>query len=62
MALEQANGFISYDTLPINLPTLPPDCKVVKIDDNGIAWQYKDQINFIQNQDVHVLNKEMADV
>ena len=62
IALEQANGFTSYDTLPINLPTLPPDCKVVKIDDDGIAWQYKDQINFTQNQDVHVLNKEMSDV
>ena len=53
---------ISYDTLPISLPTLPPDCKVIKIDNEGIAWQYNDQINFTRDQDVHVLNKEVANV
>ena len=62
IALQQANGMISYDTLPISLATLPPDCKVLKIDDEGIAWQYNDQINYTQDQDVHVLNKEVANV
>jgi hypothetical protein len=62
IALEQANGMISYDTLPITLPTLPPDCKVLKIDQQGIAWQYNDQINYTRDQDVHVLNKEVANV
>ena len=62
IALQQANGMISYDTLPISLATLPPDCKVLKIDDEGIAWQYNDQINQTQDQDVHVLNKEVANV
>ena len=60
IALEQANGFISYDTLPIKLHTLPPDCKVIGIQDDGIAWHYNDQINYIKDQDVHVLNKEVA--
>ena len=62
IALEQANGMISYDTLPIKLPTLPPDCSVLQMDDEGIAWQYNDQINYTRNQDVHVLNKEVANV
>jgi len=62
MALEQANGFISYDTLPIQLPTLPPDSKIVKFTDKGIAWQYKDEIMYTENQDVHVLNKEVVNV
>ena len=62
IALEQANGMITYDTLPITLPTLPPDCKVLKMDDEGIAWQYNDQINYTKDQDVHVLNKEVANV
>jgi len=62
IALEQANGFITYDTLPISLPTLPPDCAVVQINDTGIAWRYHDQINYTIDQDVHVLNKELADV
>ena len=62
IALEQANGFINYDTLPIRLATLPPDCKIVKFTDTGVAWQYKDNINYTENQDVHVLNKELVNV
>ena len=62
IALQQLNGFVNYDTLPIALSTLPPDCKVVKMTDDGIAWSYNDQINFIEHHDVHVLNKEVADV
>ena len=62
IALEQANGFTGYDTLPIRLSTLPPDCKIVKLTDTGVVWQYDDQINYIENQDVHVLNKEAVDV
>jgi hypothetical protein len=30
--------------------------------DNGIAWQYNDRIDYIENQDVHILNKEIANV
>ncbi len=62
IALQQLNGFTSYNTLPIQLATLPQDCKVVKMTDSVIAWEYKDQINFVVNQDVHVLNKEVANV
>tara|TARA_R110001592_G_C13094224_1_gene743672 strand:- start:685 stop:1434 length:750 start_codon:yes stop_codon:yes gene_type:complete len=62
VALEQVNGFINYDTLPIRLPTLPPDCKILKFTDTGVAWQYGDQINYTEGQDVHVLNKELVDV
>ena len=62
IALEQANGFMGYDTLPIRLATLPQDCKVIKIGDTGLAWQQGDQINYVQDQDVHVLNKEVANV
>ena len=62
IALEQANGLIRYDTLPIHLPTLPPDCAVIKFDDNGLAWRCNDQINHIKEQDVHVLNKDFANV
>tara|TARA_Y100001972_G_scaffold45407_1_gene56086 strand:+ start:3784 stop:4533 length:750 start_codon:yes stop_codon:yes gene_type:complete len=62
IALQQANGFLDYDTIPLRLATLPPDCKVVKYGDNGIAWQFKDQINYATDQDVHVLNKEIPNV
>ncbi len=62
MALQQINGFVGYDKLPYALPTLPPDCEVVEITDEGLAWRYKDQISYVEHQDVHVLNKEIANV
>jgi len=62
IALQQANGFVDYDTFPLSLPTLPPDCEVIKLNDTGVAWRYQDQINYTTDQDVHVLNKEFANV
>ena len=62
IALQQANGFATYDTMPLSIATLPPGCKVIEMTDTGIAWQYSDQINYTEHQDVHVLNKELADV
>ena len=62
MALEQVNGFINYDTIPMRLATLPPFCKVVEFTEKGIAWKYDDQINYTVDQDVHVLDKEVANV
>ena len=62
IALQQANGFVDYDTFELRLPTLPPDCKILKVDEMGLAWHYQDQINYTTDQDVHVLNKELANV
>ena len=62
IALQQLNGFVGYDKFPFALSTLPPDCEIVKMTDDGIAWRYNDQINWTEQQDVHVLNKEIADV
>lgn len=62
IALQQLNGFMDYDVFPFALSTLPPDCKVIGINDNAVAWQYQDQISYIENQDLHVMNKEVADV
>ena len=64
MALQQINGFTRIRQLAISLlPTLPPDCEVVKITDNGLAWKYgRSDINYVEDQDVHVLNKEMSNV
>jgi len=59
IALQHANGFMTYDTMPISLPTLPPDCKVLEIGDRGLSWKYDDQVMFTEDQDVHVLNKEI---
>lgn len=60
IALQQLNGFMGYDKFPFALSTLPPDCEIVRMTDEGIAWKHTDQINWIKKQDVHVLNKEIA--
>ena len=62
IALQQANGFATYDTMPLSIATLPPRCRVIKMTNTGIAWQYDDHINYTEHQDVHVLNKELVDV
>ena len=62
MALQQINGFVGYEKIPFALATLPPDCEVVEMTNEGIAWKYNDQISCVQNQDVHVLNKEIFNV
>ena len=62
MALQQINGFVGYPKMPFALATLPPDCQVVKITDEGLSWKYKDQISYVEGQDVHVLNKGVANV
>jgi len=62
MALQQVNGFMGYEKMPFALPTLPRDCEIIEMTDNGLAWRYKDQISFVKDQDVHVLNKEIANV
>jgi hypothetical protein len=62
IALQQINGFLDYDVMPMKLPTLTPQCKILKINDRGVTWQYDDKILYTVDQDVHVLNKEVADV
>ena len=62
IALQQLNGFQDYNVFPFALSTLPPDCDILGVEHNGIVWKCQDQINFIENQDVHILNKEFKNV
>ncbi len=62
IALQQLNGFVDYDTLPFKISTLPPDCNIKEMTDNAICWQYNGMIDMIENEDVHVLNKEITNV
>jgi len=62
MALQQINGFIGYEKLPFALPTLPRNCKILTMTNTGITWKDHNTIGYVENQDVHVLNKELFDV
>ena len=62
IALQQLNGFTGYNVFPFALATLPPDCEVIKLDNNTLSWKCHDTVNFVQECDVHVLNKESISV
>ena len=62
IAVNQVNGHIQQKFLPGKLPTLPGLAKVLEINDTGIAFKYDDKINYVENQDVHILDKEIANV
>ena len=44
------------------LPTLPGVAKVLQITDTSVVFKYDNKISYIENQDVHILDKEIANV
>jgi len=62
IALQQVNGFVDYEVLPMKLHTLMPQCEILKIDDSGLVWRHDNKVMYTVDQDVHVLNKEVANV
>ena len=59
IALQQLKGFIGYDKFPFALSTLPPDCEILELGDSGVKWKLNGQVNQLEAQDVHVLNKDI---
>ena len=62
VAVNQVNGHTQQKFLPGKLPTLPGIARVLEITNTGIVFKYDDKINYIENQDVHILDKEIANV
>ena len=62
IAVNQVNGHIQQKFLPGKLPTLPGIAKVLEINDTGVVFKYDDKINYVENQDVHILDKELTNV
>lgn len=62
IALQQINGFLGYEKLPFSIATLPRHCKILEVSDTGITWSINGAVGGVENQDLHVLNKEIADV
>lgn len=56
MAMNQMNV---RDFVPTRMSMLPTDTDIVKINSDGVTFQWQDKISNIQGQDVHVLNKEI---
>ena len=62
MAVNQVNGNIQQKFLPGKLPTLPGLAKILEIKDTGVVFQYDNKVAEIQNQDVHLISKEIENV
>lgn len=62
IALNQINGHSTYDCIPDSIATVPTDAKISKISDRGVVIEHDDRIFTIMDHDLHILNKEVADV
>lgn len=62
IALNQINGHRHYDFIHDSIATVPADVSIVKIDDRGVVLRFDKKVFYINNQDLHIINKEVADV
>ena len=62
IALNQINGHREYDVIPDSIATVPADAEILELNDNGAVIRYKDKTISLQDQDLHFLNKEVANV
>jgi|TARA_A100000164_G_C21914893_1_gene777707 hypothetical protein len=62
IAVNQVNGQTQQNFLPGKLSTLPGIAKVLEITDTAVSFRYENKLGHIENQDVHILDKEIANV
>ena len=62
IALNQINGHIQQKFLPGKLSTLPEIAKVTEITDTKVTFNYEDKLNWVENQDLHILDKGVVNV
>ena len=62
IALNQINGMTQQQFLPGKIATLPGLAKVKKFNEHGLVFEYDNKYAEVENQDVHVINKEIFNV
>ena len=62
MAMNQIDGFNQQYFIPARLPTLPATAQVRSFHEHGLTFEVDGQLGNIEHQDVHVLDKGIADV
>jgi hypothetical protein len=62
IALNQINGHRNYPVIPDSMATVPADVELLHLGDNGLTIGYNDSAIKLHDQDLHVLNKELANV
>lgn len=62
IALNQIYGYRSYDIIPDTIATVPVDARIIKITDRGALIESNNKVISLQDQDLHFLNKDLANV
>jgi hypothetical protein len=62
IALNQINGHRDYAVIPDSIATVPVDVKILEIDSDGAVLEFDNKRFSISNQDLHIINKEVANV
>ena len=62
IALNQLSGFVNFDSIPDSIATVPADATILNVNNEGMTISTMDKQFTLQHQDLHVLNKEIADV
>ena len=62
IALNQLGGFVDFDSIPDSIATVPADATILNVNNKGMTISTMDKQFTLQHQDLHVLNKEIADV
>lgn len=60
MAAHQIDGMVTTNKIPVKLPTLPANARVLRVTDTGITWELDNVENSIDHSDVHVIDKGVA--
>ena len=62
IALNQINGHRDYDVIPDSIATVPADVEIIEINTDGAVLGFNNKQFSICNQDLHIINKEVANV
>ena len=62
IALNQINGHRECDVIPDSIATVRADAEIIELKHNGAVIKYNDKIISLQDQDLHFLNKDIANV
>ena len=62
IALNQINGHRNFPTIPDRMATVPADVELLHFDDNSLTISSNNTAVKLCDQDLHILNKEIANV
>lgn len=62
IALNQINGYREFHVIPDSIATVPVDVKILQVGDITSVFEFDNKIFTSRGQDLHIINKEVANV